>query len=275
MAVARKGRSANPKTPDPARPRLVALLPDPHSLRQVQRVLSSSYSIIPCASSTDVTRALASTLVDVLVVDREDHTGASTLDLISLTRRKFASVAIVLYVAPTPELAHEIVQFSHAGIDDVVLRGADDLRRVLARTVALAADAALTRRAAAVLEPLLPPNVQSILRACLEQRDGDVGVSKLARTLRVTRKTLANWCREAGAPSPEAFVGWSRVLRAARMLEDRGRSIEAVAIATRFGSASGLDNMFRRYLDESPGAVRRRGAVNTVLQKWVERLQLK
>ncbi len=257
---------------DTERPRLLAYLAELTSSQHLRRVLQGDYIVVECGSAEEVEHELTGRLYDGLVIGRFHKDGTSCIDFVQRVRRKFPSVAIVLYSMPAPSLFHEIVDFSRAGIDDVVLRDADDMRRVLARTVAMAAEAALARQAMAVLELLLTPNVQRLVRACLEQSDGHIGVASLARALRVTRKTLANWCRDASAPSPEAMVGWSRVLRAARMLEDPGRSIEAVAIAKHFGSASALDNMFRRYLNESPSAVRRRGAVEVVLKRWAEQV---
>ncbi|MGQ0641285.1 MAG: helix-turn-helix domain-containing protein [Gemmatimonadaceae bacterium] len=251
-----------------SRPRLIAYLPDPAALRHLHRCLTSVYDVIPCLSQRDVVQKLAIGVIDVLVLDCRAEDGTSTLEFVRRTRQRYASVAIVLYATPISDFAHELVQFSHAGLEEVVLRGADDWRRVLLRTVADAADVALSRYTMSILEPLLTPQVADVVRTCLSQREDRLDVTGLARAQGVTRKTLANWCSVSNAPNPESLIGWSRVLRAARMLEDRGRSVETVAHATRFGSANALTNMFRRYVGESPSAIRPNGGVKRVVEKW-------
>lgn len=193
---------------DTERPRLLAYLAEPTSSQHLRRVLQGAYIVVECGSAEEVERELTGRLYAGLLIGRFHKDGTSCIDFVQRVRRKFPSVAIVLYSVPAPSLFHEIVDFSRAGIDEVVLRGADDMRRILARTVAMAAEAALVHQAMAVLEPLLTPNVQRLVRACLAQSDGHIGVASLARALRVTRKTLANWCRDASTPSPEAMVGW-------------------------------------------------------------------
>lgn len=255
------------------RPRLLAYLADAGHTQHVQRALAPMYSVIACESPKDIERQLQGALVDALILDRKDAEGHGTLGVVSLTRCGFPSVAIVLYCTPAPELWREILDFADAGIDEIVLRGADDLRGALQRTVASAANSALARHAMSVLEPKLSPRVADMVRTCLAQRDGRLEVEGLGRALGVTRKTLASWSSASGAPTPATLIGWSRVLRAARLLEDPGRSVEAIAHALHFGSASALNNMIRRYVGESPTAVRRQGAVKLVLGKWVHELE--
>jgi AraC-like DNA-binding protein len=68
----------------------------------------------------------------------------------------------------------------------------------------------------------------------------------LAKQFGVTSRTLSNWARRDGFDGIGAFVSKCRILQAIGWAERAG-SVEAVALALGFGSASHLANMVRRH----------------------------
>lgn len=84
--------------------------------------------------------------------------------------------------------------------------------------------------------------------------------SDLARTLHVSTRTLLRWCSEAGLPPPRHLLAWVRILFAARMLDDRRRSVESVACACGYASGAGLGRAVREFLGVSTRALRDGGA---------------
>jgi len=255
------------------RQKLVAYLSDSHLALYVRRVLSPRYQVVALNSPEEAEHELLVRVYEGLLVGRTHRDGSSCLGFVRRVRSKCPSVAIILYCAPEPALFDEIVAFSRVGIDALVLRGADDLPATLHRVITNAARQALGRYALSLLEPRLSPQVASIVSLCLMRADEHVSVDEIAHELGVTRKTLATWTAASRSPSPAMLIGWSRLLAAARLLEDPGRSIESIAHTLRFNSASALNNLMRRYVDQTPGEVRRNGAVRIVLQSWMRQLE--
>ena len=100
---------------------------------------------------------------------------------------------------------------------------------------------------------------------------GGVG-RDLARALHVTPRTLQRWGRRAGLLSPRQLLAWMRLLLAAELLDDPGRSVLGVALACGYSSDAALRNAFRAYLHLSPNALRQRGAFHLVSQAFLQAL---
>jgi AraC-like DNA-binding protein len=98
--------------------------------------------------------------------------------------------------------------------------------------------------------------------------------SIVARTGR-SRKTLSNWLAAAQLPPPSRIIGWTRVLVAARMLDDTTQSTEKIARELHFMSGTALRNMMRRYLGCGPDALRQRGSFEYALSAFLDVLTSK
>ena len=111
----------------------------------------------------------------------------------------------------------------------------------------------------AVLGPRLCPVPERLVGHCLARARRPLTVGDLADGVAVHRRTLGNWTRCAGLPAPAALISWCRLLTAAYLLRDRGRSVEEVALALDFGSGTALRSMLRRYTGLRTGEVRTQG----------------
>jgi AraC-like DNA-binding protein len=100
---------------------------------------------------------------------------------------------------------------------------------------------------------------------------GGVG-RDLARSLHVTPRTLQRWCGRAGLLSPRQLLAWMRLLLAAELLDDPGRSVLGVALACGYSSDAALRNTFRAFVQLSPRALRQRGAFQTVSHRFLQAL---
>jgi AraC-like DNA-binding protein len=88
----------------------------------------------------------------------------------------------------------------------------------------------------------------AIWRHCVARSlDTVLTVETLAAELHVNRRTLRNRLHAARVPSPEAVIGWSRVLVAIRLLRDPRMSMTAAAGLLRFASATDCRAMIGRY----------------------------
>ena len=89
-------------------------------------------------------------------------------------------------------------------------------------------------------EPLVPATIVPFLRYCLEHARRNITVEEVAAAMGVHRKTLVDRLKAAHLPSPRAMIGWCRLLMAARLLDDPGRTIDVAMLAhTRRTQAAG------------------------------------
>lgn len=95
----------------------------------------------------------------------------------------------------------------------------------------------------------------------------------LARRLSVTPRTLQRWCRGSGLPAPRQLLAWMRILLAAELLDDPGRSVLGVALACGYSTDAALRNTFRGFLRASPSSLRRDGAFERVAAAFLEALR--
>ncbi len=226
-----------------------------------------------CDRSSEIEALVENGLATVVVLDMQDRWGTSTLALVRDLHARFPSVPILLYWAVTPHSSQQMLQFAKAGVSELLLRGVDDLRNNLQGALR----AAIDRRTAVAtweeLAPLVPSNVGVMIRYCLENARRALSVEDVAAALNVHRKTLVGRLGAANLPTPSAIISWCRLLVAARMLEDPGRTVEQVALLLDFPSGTSLRNMVKRYTGLRPSEVRENGGVSCVLHAFKRALQ--
>lgn len=116
---------------------------------------------------------------------------------------------------------------------------------------------------ARALPAYVPARARSILEIAGEIASVGGHGTDLARTLHVSMRTLARWCSSSGLPPPRQLLAWMRILLAAELMEDAGRSLESVAVACGYAADSGLRRSLRDFLDTNPKTLRRVGAFAT------------
>ncbi|MEO6445520.1 MAG: helix-turn-helix domain-containing protein [Gemmatimonadaceae bacterium] len=218
-----------------------------------------------CERPAELRALIENDLASVVVVDLRDREGNSTLALVRDIRESFPSIPVLLYCAISPDTSRDVLAFARAGVNDLVLRDVDDLRWTLRTALSTAADHCSARTIIGMLEGIIPPNIMPMIRYCLENGRRAMTVEDVAEALSVHRKTLVDRLTAAGLPTPSAVIAWCRMLVAARLLEDPGRSIEQVALLLDFPSGTSLRNMMKRYTGLRPGEIRENGGVRCVL----------
>jgi AraC-like DNA-binding protein len=227
--------------------------------------LRNEASIRYCERLSEVTAMVEAGLAHLVVVDHRDHDGTPTLPLVRRLRDEFPSVPIVMYVPMSAIVSGGLMDYAKAGVSQLVLQGVDDLKASLRSAVNAALDQVSASTLSDEFEPLVPPTIVPFLRYCLEHARRDITVEEVAAAMGVHRKTLVDRLKAARMPSPRAMIGWCRLLVAARMLDDPGRTVEQVALKLDFPSGAALRNMFKRYTGLRTTEVRENGGVHCLI----------
>lgn len=251
---------------------IAALVRDGTARARLVDALRLDATVRNCDRLSEVLTLVETGLASIVVADHRDYDGASTLPGIRRIHEDFPSIPIVMYVPFTHETSGMVIDYARAGVSQIVFQGVDDLRTPLRAAVNAALDHASALSAGAELESLVPSNVLPFLRYCLEYARRDISVEQVANAMGVHRKTLVDRLRAANLPSPRAIIGWSRLVIAARLLDDPGRTVEQVALMLDFPSGTALRNMFKRYTGLRTSEVRQNGGVRCVLHAFKKEL---
>jgi AraC-like DNA-binding protein len=162
-------------------------------------------------------------------------------------RTRSPRTVILAYCSVSMRVAPLLVAAGRAGIDDVLLRGYDDLSDSIRRRLAHDNLTDASRRVLARIGSRVGP-AWGVFAHCVRRAATTVlTVEQLAQELGVHRKTLHNRLRAGGLPSAERVIGWSRLHLVAIVLETPGRSVAAVTAQVGFSSVATLRSMLSRY----------------------------
>jgi AraC-like DNA-binding protein len=247
---------------------VAALVWDSAGRARLQEALRGQAAVRFCDRQEEIIALVDNDLVSVLVLDVRDRDGLSTLGTVRRIRTGYPSVPVVLYFALGPDTSEDVKNFVRAGVNELVFRDFTDLRVPLRAAITAAQDHCSAKAILEELEPFVPDGVRPIIRYCLENARRSMTVAQVAANCGVHRKTLVERLTAAGFPAPSAVISWCRILVAARLLEDPGRSIEQIALVLDFPSGTSMRNMVRRYTGLRPYEVRENGGMRCVLHAF-------
>ena len=242
---------------------LVALVHDFEGRARLRRALSGG-DVRFVGRGEEILELVARGETRTVLVSARDHDGSATAPLVKRLREGFPSTVIVGYCEYGR--SDDIPSLVRAGVDDLVFRGADDVRLVLADVLARAEQQTMAAIVLAELRDTLPAIAHGILAYFLEHAGDPPSVGAAADALGLHRKTLVNRMAKAQLPPPSALVAWARLLAAARLLEDAGRSVEQAAHLLNYDSPNALRNMLKRHTGMRPAEVRENGGLRCVLE---------
>lgn len=90
-------------------------------------------------------------------------------------------------------------------------------------------------------------------------------VKELAQRLHISHRTLVRRCHRRGLPPPKTLLRWMRLVIAASMLDDKGRTVQDVAVSCGYTSDTSLRRALRLSGLPSPFELRKVDAFQTVL----------
>lgn len=242
----------------PARP--VFLLHDDRLfVERVRTATRSAFNLSVVSGWSDLTERIrtapASSIAIVDPVDRSGSRPQVAQELYALLNL-YPSSTLIPALETGPGSFDIVRRLGAAGAVQIICIDEDTAPVAIRRRI----DGARGRPLRYLINESLDPATSSAARAILNASvevvvDGGTG-RDLAKDLFITTRTLLRWCRRAGLPAPRRLLLWIRLLLAAELLDDPGRSVSDVALACGYSSDGGLRNAFRSTLDESPGALR-------------------
>jgi len=187
-----------------------------------------------------------------------------------LTRFPAATVIAALRVDPAN--GAQLRTLFEWGVADVVALGREDTPAALARRVR----AVQARTVHRLLKRALPRGVPSRARILLTTAAETVAAGgqapELAAALGVNERTVPRWCQRADLPPPRRLLAWLRLLMAADLLDDAGRSVASVARACGYASEVSLKAALRQFVGAPPRELRRLGAFDTAARAFAQEL---
>lgn len=253
---------------------LLLLHSDPIIQARLRQAAGKDFAIRPVHSWEALKEALQTASPTALVLadpyQEQDRRSGPAPELRELLR-EFPSASVVAVLEVRMDRISDLRTLGQWGVQEVVSRGEDSvfaIRRVL--------DTVQGRPLQSLLERSLPARTtgraRAILNAAADTAAAGGQSEDLARTLHVSPRTLLRWCESAGLPPPRQVLAWMRILLAAELLDNPGRSIENVALSCGYASDSGLRRVLKDFLETNPKTLRRRGAFETASRAFREAL---
>lgn len=210
----------------------------------------------------------------VIIVDpyhgMQDRTALSP-DLSAFLHR-FPSVPVVAALEIRPGCFEHVRKLGEWGAVQVICLDEEETAIAIRHRL----DATRGRPLRDLIERSLPIGTNGQARAILGVAAGVVSEggkgSDLARSLHITPRTLLRWCRRAGLPPPKQLLAWMRIMLAAELLDDPGRTVLDVALACGYSADSSLRHAMHTFLQVSPKTLRADRAFEVASKAFLEAL---
>lgn len=248
---------------------VIALVVDSAGRARIADALRGERTIF-CDHSQRLVEEIERHCPDVVVVAPFDCRGVLIASTIDHLKRAFPRLPVLAYCHLNRDECRALLALGHAGVDEVVIRGVDDVGIALRRMLTLT-DA--TSQIVREVSDFVPAVAVPFLTYCVSAARKPTSVERAALALGVTRRTLVNRMSAATLPPPSVIISWCRLLVATQILEETTRTVEQIAMGLHFGSGAGLRNMFRRYTGYSPHEFRRAGGLVLAIELFKTALQ--
>jgi transcriptional regulator GlxA family with amidase domain len=157
-------------------------------------------------------------------------------------------------------------------VSDILAIGEDDTPRGIMHRLRSAQGRPLQNLLQQVLPQALSGRARTVLMTAAEVVCGGGRGSDLARALHLSERTVLRWSRRAQLPPPRRVMAWMRILLAASLLDDPGRTVLSVAFACGYASDSSLRRAMQVFLGMVPTTLRRQGAFSLASRHFVAEL---
>lgn len=177
--------------------------------------------------------------------------------------RRFPSVPVVAVMELCGPDAADAAILLEWGVSQVISPRVEGTPAAVASCLAEAHAAPLKRRVEAALSRYVGREARRILRAAAEVAVEGGQAPALAERLGVRPPALTRRCARAGLPPPRHLQAWMRILLAALLLDDPGRTVYAAAYASGYRTERSLRRAITTLLGVDSTTLRREGAFAT------------
>ncbi|HWK88421.1 MAG TPA: helix-turn-helix domain-containing protein [Longimicrobium sp.] len=173
---------------------------------------------------------------------------------------EFPSATVLAALEIRPGRSRDLRTLGEWGVTDIISLAEEDTQEAVYRRLRSVEGRSLQ----GLLDRTLPQNLSGRGRMLLMTAAEVVSVGgkgrDLARRLHLSERTVLRWCERSGLPAPRRLLAWMRILLAASLLDDPGRTVLSVAGACGYSSDSSLRRALQDFLGIGPSALRREGA---------------
>ena len=177
-------------------------------------------------------------------------------DLRRLIARR-PSIPVIATLPLRSDVAGDVATLLNWEVSDIlnlyVQRSADAVRECVRGVRARP----LKRKVEPLLTPYASENARNVVRAACEVAVEGGAAPELAAIFQVDPRTVTAWCRREGLPPPRRLLAWTRVLLAAMMLGEHGRSIVNVARSAGYATDHALRRAMRDLFGDDPSTAPR------------------
>jgi AraC-like DNA-binding protein len=185
---------------------------------------------------------------------------------------EFPSATVVAAMEVRPGRSHDLRTLGEWGVTDVISLDDESTQEAITRRLRAAQGRPLQN----LLQRCLPTTISGRARTLLMTAAEIVSMGgrgrDLARALHLSERTVLRWSERAGLPPPRRLMAWMRILLAASLLDDPGRTVLSVAYACGYSSDSSLRRAMQDFLGTIPTTLRREGAFARAAHVFLEEL---
>jgi AraC-like DNA-binding protein len=185
---------------------------------------------------------------------------------------RFPTATVIAAFRVEPRHAAELRTLFDWGVADVIGLGREDTPVALARRVRTVQARTVHRLLKRALPRGVPSRARILLTTAAETVAAGGQAPEFAAALGVNERTVPRWCRRADLPAPRRLLAWLRLLLAAELLDDPGRSVASIAEACGYASEVSLKAALRQFMGAPPSELRRRGAFDTAARAFSDEL---
>jgi AraC-like DNA-binding protein len=183
-----------------------------------------------------------------------------------LSEHPTTTVVAALHVSPTePDVLRTLLEW---GVADWLDLTREDTPAAVERRLRSVRSRPLQRLLQRALPRGVPSRTRGLLLVAAEVVSSGGQIPEIASALGVHRRTVPRWFQRADLPPPQRLFAWLRLLLAADLLDDPGRSVESVARGCGYAGAPSLKTALRNLMKTTPRALREQGAFLTVAKAF-------
>lgn len=249
-------------------PAIAAVL-GPGERARVEAAMGEGVTLLHEASIPDAIRAVRERPVAAVLLSVTRCRDEQLPELDRLVQG-FPAIPTVAVVAG-PGHAEALLRLGARGVRDVVDVSAPEGWRRLRALIEAPGTAAAARIQGPILTALAdaPPDTRIFFEALVRCAPHHVTVMELAQTLHLPPSTLVSRFQRAELPSPKSYLAALRLVHAALLLEERGRSVADVSYRLEYSSPQSFGRHVRAMLGVTATEFRRRLPFPVALDRFI------